>query len=341
MTNNAYKFNNNAFKSILVILSALWLAVFAAASSGFADMRIRSWENWKTDFSRTNIVLSTIRSGGPSKDGIPAIDKPKFLTIAEAGALGDRDPVIGIEINGDARAYPLGVLMRHEIANDIIGGKAVAVTYCPLCNAAIVFDAMIDGKRHDFGTTGRLRNSDLVMYDRQTETWWQQFSGKALIGHYLGRKLHAIPSRMESFGNFKKRFPHGKVMAGESGSLSRYNINPYAGYDTSVRPFLWNGEMPEGVAAMERVIIVREADKPIIVSMLAVRKKGKMQVSGFDITWTEGQASALDTSRISNGREVGNITVTRMNGDRREDVVHDVTFAFVAQAFLPDTKIIK
>ena len=255
--------------------------------------------------------------------------------------MGDRDPVIGIEINGDARAYPLGVLMRHEIANDVIGGRAVTVTYCPLCNSAIVFDAMIDGKQHDFGTTGRLRNSDLVMYDRQTESWWQQFSGQALIGHYVGRQLLAIPSRVESFANFKKRFPDGKVMAGESGSLSRYNINPYTGYDTSSRPFLYRGEMPTGISPMERVIVVRDGDTPIAVSMNAVRKKGKMTVSGYDISWTKGQASALDTSRISEGREVGNVTITRKNGDKTEDVVHEVTFAFVAHAFMPDTKIIK
>ena len=161
-----------------------------SASLALADPRPQSWENWKTDFSKTDIDVSAIISGGPPKDGIPAIDKPVLISIEKANAdLNDREPVIGIEINGDARAYPLGVLMRHEIANDEIGGKAVLVTYCPLCNSAIVFDAMIDGKRHDFGTTGRLRNSDLVMYDRQTETWWQQFTGKALIGAYLGTPI--------------------------------------------------------------------------------------------------------------------------------------------------------
>ena len=322
-----------------IIVVSIVLAMIASFS--FADPVPKAWENWKTDFERANIDLSDIISGGPPKDGIPAINNPKFLSFAQAGALADRDPVIGIEINGDARAYPLGVLMRHEIANDVVGGKAVTVTYCPLCNSAIVFDATIDGKRHDFGTTGRLRNSDLVMYDRQTESWWQQFSGRALIGHYVGRQLHPLPSRVESFANFKQRFPNGKVLAGELGSLARYNINPYSGYDTSSRPFLYRGEMPKGINPMERVVVVREAQKPIVVSMVSVRKKGKMNIEGYEISWTKGQASALDTSRISEGREVGNITVTQMKEGKPVDVVHDVTFAFVAYAFMPDAPIIK
>ena len=326
-------------KTVKLFVATLLLMAISIITPALADPNPRPFENWKTDFERTNIDVSAIISGGPPKDGIPAIDDPKFISIAKATALSDREPVIGIEINGDARAYPLGVLMRHEIANDVIGGKPVIVTFCPLCNSAIIFDAMIDGKRHDFGTTGRLRNSDLVMYDRQTESWWQQFSGEALIGHYVGTKLVAIPSRMESFANFKKRFPEGKVMAGNHGSLASYGANPYTGYDSAARPFLYRGEMPKNIDPMERVVVVREGAKPIVVTMKAVRKKGQMKLSGYDIVWTKGQASALDTRRISEGREVGNITVTRMKDGKKEDVVHDITFAFVAHAFMPDTTI--
>lgn len=330
--------SHKIFGTIGFLMLAAFTLVHLPAT---AEPRPQSWENWKTDFSRTNIDTSAILSGGPPKDGIPALNKPKFISIEEATELSGREPVIGIEINGDARAYPLGVLMRHEIANDVIGGKPVIVTYCPLCNSAIVFDAMIDGKQHDFGTTGRLRNSDLVMYDRQTESWWQQFSGKALIGHYVGTTLHTLPSRVESFDNFKKRFPKGKVMAGENGSLARYGVNPYTGYDTSAKPFLYNGEMPKDIKAMERVVVIRDAEKPIVVTMVSVRKKGKIEISGYDISWSKGQASALDTSKIAEGREVGNIVVTQMKDGKPQDVAHDVTFAFVAHAFLPEVEIIK
>ncbi len=324
-----------------LFLAASGLIFLSLVATGIADPRPQSWENWKTDFSKTNIDISEIISGGPPKDGIPAVDKPKFISIEEASALTDRDPVIGFEINGDARAYPLGVLMRHEIANDVVGGKPVIVTYCPLCNSAIVFDAMIDGKRHDFGTTGRLRNSDLVMYDRQSETWWQQFSGKALIGEYLGKKLTVIPSRVESFANFKKRFPKGKVLAGDTGSLAGYGINPYMGYDSSAKPFLYNGEMPKGISPMERVIVVQEGETPVALSMVSVRKKGKITLGGYVFSWEKGQASALDSREISEGREVGNVTVTQTIDGKTRDVAHEVTFAFVAHAFMPDTPIVK
>ncbi len=325
---------------LVLIWTSVWLLI--ATSTVFSDPRILSWENWKTDFSKIEIDISTIISGGPPKDGIPAINKPVHISVEMASEfLADREPVIGIEINGEAVGYPLSVLMRHEIANDMVGGKAILVTYCPLCNSAIVFDAMIDGKRHDFGTTGRLRNSDLVMYDRETESWWQQFTGKALIGDYLGRELTQLPSRVESFANFKKRFPKGKIMSGNTQSLAGYGINPYTGYDTSAKPFFYNGEMPEGIAPMERVVVIRDKGTNLAVAMGSVRKKGKMTISGYEIMWTDGQASALDTSEIADGREIGNITVTKMIDGKATDVVHDVTFAFVAQAFMPDTPIIK
>ena len=147
---------------------------------GQADAEVEVPFGWKvewrnTDFAKSTIDFSEVMSGGPPKDGIPAIDTPQFKTVSEIDDIQDREPVISLAINGDARAYPLRVLTWHEIANDTVGGVPVAVTFCPLCNAAIVFDRRLaDGRVLDFGTTGKLRNSDLVMYDRQTESWWQQ-----------------------------------------------------------------------------------------------------------------------------------------------------------------------
>src|SRR5687768_14424070 len=122
----------------------------------------------KTNFEIRSVDLADIRSGGPGRDGIPSIDSPKFAEMAELeDDLDPEEPVIGVEIGGDARAYPLRILTWHEIVNDVVGAVPVAVTYCPLCNAAIVFRRELDGTVLEFGTTGRLRNSDLVMYDRQ------------------------------------------------------------------------------------------------------------------------------------------------------------------------------
>lgn len=324
---------NRSFVSI--VFFALLLA-FGCANVAKSDPNPALRENWKTDFSKTSIKFSEVMSGGPPKDGIPSIDDPKFVTIAKAGQFSDREPVIGLEINGDARAYPLSVLMWHEIANDIVGGKPVTITYCPLCNAAIVFDATIEGKRHTFGTTGRLRNSDLLMYDRVKESWWQQFSGEAVIGDYKGKLLRIVPSRLESFANFKKRFPNGKVLVPNNAGVRNYGRNPYVSYDNSGNsPFLYRGSLPKKIEAMARVIVVRDVDGPIILSMKMLRDQGKMAINGFQFNWQEGQASALDVSDISKGREVGNVTVQREN----KDVAYDVTFAFVAHAFHPEVKI--
>ncbi len=244
---------------------------------------------------------------------------------------------MGLEINGDARAYPLRVLMWHEIVNDTVGDMPVTVTYCPLCNAALVFDRRVNGEADTFGTTGKLRNSDLVMYDRRTESWWQQFTGEAIAGALTGTKLELVPSRLESWKNFKTRHPDGKVLVPNNPRMRNYGANPYQGYDTLNRPFLFTGELPADIEPMARVVVVRDGVEPIAVSLLKVHEEGPLERQGVTIAWQEGQASALDSGRISAGREVGNITVQR-NG---ADVPHDVTFAFVAHAFLPDTPIEK
>ena len=319
-------------KRTIVAATLLCLATVAAHS----DPNPKPFENWKTDFSKHSVDLSEIRSGGPSKDGIPPIDDPKFVPLDEASQYSEREPVIALSINGDARAYPLSVLTWHEIVNDEVGGKPVIVTYCPLCNASIVFDGELDGRKLDFGTTGRLRNSDLVMYDRQTESWWQQFTGEAIIGELLGRKLKMLPSTTLSFAAFKERYPDGKVLVPNNPSMRRYGQNPYAYYDTADRPFLYTGAMPDGIDPMARVIIVEESDQPFVITMDAVREAGIIERNGVTLEWREGMASALDAREISKARDVGQILVTNKAG---EEVVHHVTFAFVAHAFHEDIPI--
>jgi hypothetical protein len=139
-------------------------------------------EGWKTDFRKRRVPLAEFRSGGPPKDGIPSIDSPRFLAVGEVDFLRPNEPVIELIVNGHARAYPIQILIWHEIVNDRVAGTPAAVTFCPLCNTALVFDRRVKGDVLDFGTTGKLRHSDLVMYDRQSESWWQQFGGDALVG---------------------------------------------------------------------------------------------------------------------------------------------------------------
>jgi hypothetical protein len=317
------------------LVAGVVLVVAMLAGRAWADPERWRQEGWKTDFTKNTVDLSEIISGGPPRDGIPSIDDPRFVPASDIADIEGREPVIQFGIGEDVRAYPLRVLTWHEIVNDVVGGVPVAVTYCPLCNAALVFDRRLDGQVLDFGTTGKLRNSDLVMYDRQTESWWQQFTGEAITGTLAGRKLELLASRIVSFEDFREAHPEGPVLVPNDPNLRPYGRNPYVGYDTSSRPFLYRGDLPEGIEPMARVVVVRTEGEPIIVSLEKVRQGGYRQ-DGYSITYQEGVASALDDGLIGKGRDVGTVRVTR---DGR-DVPHDVTFAFVAHAFHPDVPIV-
>lgn len=331
--------------NILRLCAALFLlgVIFAITPFPSAQANPEVWRSeWgKTDFKKTSIKFEEILSGGPPKDGIPSIDKPIFKSLGEIKDLGAKEPVISLQIGGEARAYPLRILIWHEIVNDVIAGKPVAVTYCPLCNSAIVFDRTINGKVHDFGTTGKLRNSDMVMYDRQSESWWQQFTGQAIVGALLGTKLEAIPARLEAFELFAKRHPTGKVLVPNNPRMRNYGSNPYVGYDSSARPFLYRGEMPKGINPMVRVVTVNVDGKPRAVSMGLIVRKRQVELGDVVMTWTPGQNSALDRSAINKSKDVGNIVVQRKTSKGLEDIVYDVTFAFVFNAFHPKVDILK
>lgn len=288
----------------------------------------------KTDFSMHSIDLAEIRSGGPPKDGIPPIDDPVFDKATDITAIGDTEPVIGLTLNGVAKAYPLSILIWHEIVNDDIAGMPVAVTFCPLCNAAIVFDRRVDGQVLDFGTTGKLRMSDLVMWDRQTESWWQQFLGEAIVGSMTGKKLTVVPARLESFANFKARTDaNALVLVPNDPNMRSYGANPYAGYDSGM-PFLYDGEVPDGIPPLERVVSL--ADKSEAWSLILLQREGSVTAKdGTIITWSAGQNSALDTRNIAKGKDVGNITAIKDG----EDAIYFVDFAFAFHAFRPNAPI--
>ena len=254
--------------------------------------------------------------------------------------MGEEEPVIGLEINGVARAYPLSILIWHEIVNDEIGGRPVTVTYCPLCNSAIVFDRRTGDKVLDFGTTGKLRNSDLVMYDRQTESWWQQFLGEAIVGEMTGARLKSIPARLEAFSLFKARHPEGEVLVPSNPGMRRYGYNPYGGYDSRDAPYgLFAGELPDDINPMARVVAFKIDGKPHAVAVELLRTQTPLEVGDVVLTWSSGQNSALDGPMIRESRDVGNIVVQQKADAGLEDIVYDVTFAFVFNAFHPDLTI--
>jgi hypothetical protein len=284
-----------------------------------------------TDFSRTSLdSWGEVISGGPPKDGILALSDPAFRRVATENRIGDREPVIAVEIDGATpRAYPIRYLTWHEIVNDTVGGVPVAVTFCPLCNSGITFDRRVGGRTLTFGVSGKLRNSDMVMFDRETESWWQQAIGEGIVGQYTGAELRQLPTWMESWAEFRARNPEGLVMAEPDHNRS-YGRNPYSNYDSSARPFLYSGEMPpHGIPALARVVKVGNRAWPL--ERLA--NEGEVRQSGVIISWAAGQASALDSSSIARGRDVGTIRVRDGQG---RDVPHDVMFAFAFHAFHPD-----
>jgi uncharacterized protein DUF3179 len=311
----------------------------AIAGSAFASPDFWKQQGWKTDFDKATVPLEEILSGGPPRDGIPSIDDPKFEPASSASRYADREPVIVLDVDGVARAYPLSVLTWHEIVNDVIADRPVAVTYCPLCNASIVFDRRHGERVLAFGTTGLLRNSDLVMYDRQTESWWQQFTGEGIVGTLAGTELTMIPSRVVSFAAFKAMHPEGEVLVPGDPAARPYGRNPYADYDTRAGPFeLFKGDLPEEIDPMVRVVVVRRGDAITAVTLPHLRDAGEIEADGIRLGWRDGVASALDTGEIAKGRDVGSVTVT--DAESGEPLVHDVTFAFVVYAFHPDVAVL-
>ena len=307
--------------------------VLLAGPALAADGRSREFP--KTDFSIHSVPLSEIVSGGPPRDGIPAIDKPTFVP-ARLADFADTEPVISIEIGGTARAYPFRILIWHEIVNDRIAGIPIAITYCPLCNAAVVFSRRVDGRVLDFGTTGRLRHSDLVMYDRQTESWWQQFTGVAIVGALTGTTLERLPARIESLALFRARFPAGEVLAAPKDRFRNYGGSPYPRYDSRKRPFLYSGKPPPGIAPLARVVSVGGR----AWSLELLRRKKRIEAGNLVLTWQPGQNSALDEALIEAGRDVGNVVVQRRDGERLIDVPYGVDFAFAFHAFYPEAEVV-
>ena len=306
-------------------------AFCTAASMSAASPEFWQFEWPNTDFDKTSVEnWVEVLSGGPPKDGIPALDNPSFVAVVDKLDLLPREPVITLEIEGEVpRAYPIRYLTWHEIVNDVVGDIPVAVTFCPLCNSGITFDRRIDQGTLSFGVSGKLRNSDMIMYDRETESWWQQAIGEAIVGDLTGTELETLPSWMESWDAFATRNPDGLVM--EQPAFRRdYGANPYVRYDSSHRPFLYSGEMPpHDIPALARVVRVGDQAWPLT----RLSEKGSLTENGVTFSWTEGQASALDDARIGSGKEVGNVRVQDAAG---QDIAHDVMFAFAFHAFWPD-----
>ena len=266
---------------------------------------------WETDFSLHTVPYDEFQSGGVGRDGIPPLDEPKFDSIEDTDRwLENVQPVVALEINGQARAYPLAILTWHEIANDTLGGVPVSVTFCPLCNSAVAFDRRVGEAILDFGVSGNLRNSDLVMWDRQTESWWQQLTGRGIVGAYAGYKLDLVPAQIVSWGDFKAAFPEGDVLSRDTGYARTYGRNPYSGYDRiDQSPFLFDGEPDGRLLPMERVAALELDGQPLAFPFLILEEERVVHYPADQprivVLFQPGTASALDKSNIASSRDVG------------------------------------
>lgn len=273
-----------------------------------------SGRGWETDWTQHTVPYDEIISGGVPRDGIRSIDDPTFKSIEQTDEwLTGTEPVIALVIDGEARAYPLSILTQHEIVNDTLNGVPVVVTFCPLCNSSVVFDRRVDGQVYEFGVSGLLRNSDLVMYDRATESLWQQFTGEGIVGLHAGDQLSFLPSILISYADFKAAYPDGVVLSDERAGR-RYGSNPYQNYDqTTGRPFLYTGEIDPRLPVMMRVVglDINGETKAYPFMELAQVDVVNDTVGGQDVAifYQFGTNSALGASIISQAEDVGAATV--------------------------------
>ncbi len=295
----------------------LFVAAFSTPSSA------QGQDYWRTDFDKTVVDMDEVVSGGPPKDGIPAIDRPRFVSVEEADDwIEDREPVAIVRMGGEVKAYPLQILIYHEIVNDQVGGEFVSVTYCPLCNTTLAFDRRFDGRLLDFGTTGRLRHSDLIMYDRQTETWWQQATGEGLIGEYAGEELTFVPAPLLSWRDVKEQSPEAMVLSRDTGFDRPYGSNPYVGYDRQGPfPDYFKGKRDHRLPMMERIVALRDGERAWAVpfSELEDHRVAGLRLGTRDVVvfWAPGTASAVDDRRMGKGRDVGSSAVFDARVDER------------------------
>lgn len=240
------------------------------------------------DFDVSDSLAPTekIELGGPGRDGIPSIDKPKFITVKEADYLEPLDVVMSVTFGGETRAYPHRILNLHEIVNDRIGTNSFVVTYCPLCGSGMVFDRRYGDEELDFGVSGLLYQSDVLMYDRQSESLWSQLMMKSISGKKKGEKLKHLPSERMTFAAWALKYPEGKVLSTDTGHERSYRNNPYAGYEHKPTPLFDVGHIRDELASKSWVIgfLVGEKAYAVPIDRVSGGKSIKLELGGREIS---------------------------------------------------------
>ncbi len=296
---------------------------------------------WKTDFSKKEVELGEFMALLPP-DGIPPIDEPTFIQISDAldSFLLKDEPVIIVPYNGQAKAYPLSILMYHEIVNDSIGDFKFTVSYCPLCNASLVFNRNLEANgihyTLDFGVSGMLRGSDMVMWDRQTQTWWQQIMGRGLVGELSGVDLEIIPAQIMSAKQFAENYSKGLCLNLPEES-EQYGMNPYVNYDgvENAAPRLFFEEIDGRLRPTERVVTLQSTNNSIAfpLSILSETRIINSSFNGEEVVLfhQDGQLSVMDKADISESKDIGTVAAYSRRVDGKE-----ISFHWDGKTFLDD-----
>lgn len=276
--------------------------------------------------SKAKPLYAKLRSGGPAKDGIPSLDNPKFVAAQDATFLKENDLVLGFFYKGQARAYPLRILNWHEIVNDKVAGDAVLISYCPLCFTGIAFSRNIDGQDVEFGTSGKLINSNLVMYDRATNSLWTQLGGEAIIGKAVGKKLTQLPADTVTWADWKKVHPEAIVLSTDTGFSRNYDANPYEGYGESLDTF-GTAFADSRLHPKAKVAGIEIEGKFKAYSEELLEQKGKLvdNFAGVILEITKDQAGG----------------VSFINQKTAGEIVPTISYWFAWVSFHPDTELLK
>jgi hypothetical protein len=303
-------------------LATFLLSLALAASASAAPV--------KNGFNLAGALVpaGAVLPGGPERDGIPAIDRPRFLPAGVAGDLKPEDRVLGLSLNGQAKAYPIAILNWHEIVNDHFGDTSVAVTYCPLCGTGMAFLARSGGETLTFGVSGLLYNSDVLLYDRQSESLWSQIDRRAISGPRKGERLEALPLEHTTWGDWQQRHPDTLVLSRDTGETRDYERDPYAGYDQEEGLYFPARFKAQGYHPKERV--------------LGLEIDGRFKAYPFaELAKTDGAVRDRLGSRPVTVRfdaEHGNATAEDAQGRHIPAVVG---FWFAWYTFHPDTLVYK
>jgi len=296
------------------ICAMLLIAVSAATGQPFNGF----------DVSNAAIPLDEILGGGPLRDGIPSIDHPRFIAPSDAGFMKGGDEVVSVTLGTETRAYPLRILVWHEIVNDELAGQPIAVTYCPLCGTAMVFSRLIGGRMLDFGVSGLLYQSDVLMYDRQTDSLWSQLAMRAVSGPLVNTELPWLASQQLTWAAWKEEYPQGKVLSMQTGSARNYSGNAYARYHQSPDTMFPVPSRRTELPQKDWVFGVLADSAPHAYSVRALAEQHTINDSALEITYNPDSQRVRASNRAT-GEELPVVKV----------------YWFAWQAFYPNTELVQ